>query len=84
MQIEVDNANTIGSYTVITKEGSFVSFSNQKYNCTYYTDATHPATVEITRLDLVNRVVSGRFAFTLEAPGCEKVVVTEGRFDSLF
>ncbi|WP_158010956.1 hypothetical protein [Hymenobacter lapidarius] len=50
----------------------------------YYTDATHPAIVEITRLDVVNRVVSGRFAFTLETPSCGKLVVTDGRFDSRF
>jgi len=44
----------------------------------------HPATVIITKLDLVNRIVSGTFAFTLETPACGKVTVTDGRFDSLF
>ena len=62
----------------------FVNVIDLVSRCTYYTDKTHPGTVEITRLDPVARIVSGRFAFTLETPGCGKVTVTDGRFDFRF
>lgn len=37
--------------------------------------------IEITRYDLENRIVSGRFGAKLGVDGCEDVVITEGRFD---
>lgn len=82
IQANIDDISSTGKYILTKKDTSSVSYRTS--TCLYLTDATHPATVEITRLDLVNRVVSGRFAFTLETPGCDKVVVSEGRFDSLF
>src|SRR5690606_37373147 len=38
--------------------------------------------VEITKLDLQNGIISGKFEFTLIAPGCDTIRVTGGRFDS--
>lgn len=35
----------------------------------------------ITRLDLAAGIVSGTFEFTLAQPGCETIVITQGRFD---
>lgn len=37
--------------------------------------------IEITRYDLENRIVSGRFNALLKLDGCEDIVITEGRFD---
>ena len=84
IQIGIDKVTAIGRYTVVRRDTSFVSYDDVRAGCVYYTDMAHPATVEVTRLDLVNRIVSGRFAFTLETPGCGKLVVTDGRFDSRF
>jgi hypothetical protein len=37
--------------------------------------------IEITRYDLENRIVSGRFSAKLQVEGCEDIVITEGSFD---
>ncbi len=37
--------------------------------------------IEITRYDLENRIVSGRFNALLKLEGCEDIVITDGRFD---
>ena len=37
--------------------------------------------IEITRFDLEERIVSGRFNALLKLEGCEDIVITEGRFD---
>jgi hypothetical protein len=41
----------------------------------------HEGVVEITRYDLENRIVSGRFNALLKLDGCEDIVITDGRFD---
>ena len=84
MQIGIDKITTSGRYILSREDTSFVSYDDAKANCLYRTDVSHPATVEITRLDPVARIASGRFAFTLETPSCGKVVVTGGRFDCRF
>jgi hypothetical protein len=48
----------------------------------YETDAKHPGTVTITRLDLVQRIVSGTFEFTaMDRVSGDSVRITQGRFD---
>ncbi|MBF9253145.1 hypothetical protein I2I11_07560 [Pontibacter sp. 172403-2] len=37
--------------------------------------------LEITKLDLTNGIIAGKFEFTLAKLGCDTVRVTEGRFD---
>ena len=73
-----------GVYALTQPSGDFANLIDLVTNCTYYTRSTAAGTLEITQLDLVNRIVSGRFSFTLETPGCGQVVVTDGRFDSRF
>ena len=84
IQIQIDNISLKGAYLLDNATSRSAEFSERERQCFFITGAAHPATVEITRLDLVNRIVSGRFAFTLETPGCGKVIVTDGRFDSRF
>ena len=84
IQIEIDSISGPKKFILSSDNSSFTNYENVTAKCIYYTDATHPAAVIITRLDLVNRIVSGTFDFTLETPGCGKVTVTEGRFDSPF
>lgn len=42
---------------------------------------THEGKIEITRYDLVNRIVSGRFEAKFQLEGYEEIVITKGRFD---
>ena len=84
IQININKLNSIGKYTLIDSTKNFVNVVDLVTACTFYTNALHPATVEITRLDPVARIVSGRFAFILETPGCGRVTVSEGRFDTRF
>ena len=82
MHIEINAISIPGRYILAKKDTSFVRYDTGQ--CVFTTDALHPATVEITRLDLVARIVSGRFAFTLDTPGCGQVIVSDGRFDARF
>lgn len=51
-----------------------------------YSDSTviHTGVVNITKYDLQDRIISGTFEFTLTKPGCNPVIVTNGRFDKKF
>ena len=84
IEIDIDDIVSAGNYTISVNDSTFVNYQSFTPNCQYYTGPLHPAVVEITRLDLVNRIVAGRFSFALDASGCGRVVVTEGRFDSRF
>jgi hypothetical protein len=84
IQIDIDDVDSPREFSIVKKDTSFVNYQNLNTNCIFFTDRAHPARVTITRLDLVYRIVSGRFSFTLETPSCGRVEVTEGRFDSRF
>ena len=47
----------------------------------YITTKTYTGSVEITRADSVNRIVSGRFSFTGVSSTGKTIKVTDGRFD---
>lgn len=51
--------------------------------CYQWTDTipNHNAFLNITKLDKVNRIVSGTFEFALTTSGCDTVRITQGRFD---
>ncbi len=56
-------------------------------NCTLdYFDNTirRTGTLTITKLDRVNRIISGNFNATLSKNGCTTISITEGRFDMKF
>lgn len=64
------------------------SFRNYAINnsCNSYVrslDSTviHLGKVTLTKYDLSNGIFSGTFDFTLTKPGCETIIVTDGRFD---
>ena len=38
----------------------------------------------ITKLDRINRIISGTFNATLNKDGCSEIKITEGRFDMKF
>ncbi|QKG57324.1 hypothetical protein GKZ68_12260 [Hymenobacter sp. BRD128] len=72
-----------GTYSLndSSRVGSYEDFDK---SCSMYTSSSQVGKVIITKLDFVNQIVSGTFAFTLEAPTCGKVIVTDGRFDTRF
>jgi hypothetical protein len=84
IEINVNKVQLPGIIMLSDSTKNFVNVVDLMTKCTYYTGKDHPGTLEITRLDLAARIVSGRFAFALETPGCGKVTVTDGRFDSRF
>ena len=49
--------------------------------CNYNTDSLNTGILEMTRVDSINGIFSGRFRFRITVPGCGTVDVTEGRFD---
>ena len=56
---------------------------NSNSNCNLYErlNSVQTGTVTITRLDLINKIVSGKFNGILKIAGCPDIVITEGRFD---
>ena len=80
----IKSIQSVGTYALDDSLARVGSYEDFNISCKFYTSQSQIGTLEITRLDLVNRIVSGRFSFTLETPGCGQVVVTNGRFDSRF
>jgi len=76
MQLDHD-----GVYTLNNPEFGIAFFSSE--TCEYRKDADvyRVGKLEITKLDLTNGIIAGKFEFTLAKPGCDTVRVTEGRFD---
>ena len=79
----IQNVHGAGTFLLAdsTSTGSYEDFDTR---CTYQTFAAQSGTVVLTKFDPVNRIVSGRFNFALEAPGCGRVEVSDGRFDVRF
>ena len=66
--------------------GPGINYSDYASLCEYFTDSVFPAHVHLTRLDTVNRIVSGTFYMKLkpQAATCDTVNITNGRFDIKF
>ena len=74
-----------GTYTLNDSTQRFAHYENDATGCDVVSSSMQPTGyVLLTRFDPVARIVSGRFSFTLETPGCGKVEVTNGRFDCPF
>ncbi|WP_266206408.1 hypothetical protein [Pontibacter kalidii] len=75
---QVDKA---GVYTFDNAEISGVSFYNEYCDYDKSPEVSRSGTLEVTKLDLENGIIAGKFSFTLSKTGCEVIKVTEGRFD---
>jgi hypothetical protein len=84
MGFSIDSVTGPGTYLLDSGDKNVFRFSDYLTNCQYTTGNGLSATVQLVRFDPVARIVAGRFSFTLEKPGCGKVVVTDGRFDCPF
>jgi hypothetical protein len=49
--------------------------------CTFDTSIFNIGTLEMTRVDSINGIFSGRFHFKIGVAGCDTIRVTDGRFD---
>jgi hypothetical protein len=72
--------NHIGIYNLGNAQAGRVLY--EKEECVYEgNEGTVEGTLEITKLDLQNGIIAGKFEFTLTNPNCDTIRVTEGRFD---
>jgi hypothetical protein len=71
-----EGVNKVGTYPL------FVYFDDSNTKCEYVVDKTKSVgSLTITKLDLVNKFISGTFEFKLEKSGCPTINATQGRFD---
>lgn len=68
-----------GIYTLGDPKVGTVRYESEA--CFYEREDKVEGILEITKLDLQNGIIAGKFEFTLTKPGCETIRVTEGRFD---
>jgi hypothetical protein len=81
----VNDPISIGiEYSLVELSNSRVGFTWIKKNndvCDYSEIDTVSGYILITKFDKANLIVSGIFEFTTETIDCEKLTVTDGRFD---
>lgn len=81
-----DNLNKTGTYQ-LSDSGSGLYFDDLVKNCVYNafeSNVTSKGTLNISKLDLQDKVISGTFEFTLAKPDCDTIKATNGRFDVKF
>ena len=77
----------VGVYKLNVHADKVASFTTSDPFCMYQwfdTIPNHNAFLNITKLDKINRIVSGTFEFALTRTGFETIIVTQGRFDMKF
>ena len=82
LSIVMTQVDHIGTYSLDNVElgtGAFKSVPGCDYELV--PDVERSGKLEITKLDLTNGIIAGKFEFTLAKPGCDTIRVTEGRFD---
>jgi hypothetical protein len=79
--IGMAQVDKIGVYNFDNSEVSGVSFFNEYCDYEKSSEVSLSGSLEVTKLDLQNGIVSGKFSFTLAKSGCETIHVTDGRFD---
>ena len=80
VEFALRNAFRPGTYPL--GEGQTGSYASRRTSAMdYNTDAAHPGTVTLTRIDTVAKVAAGTFKFTGVSRTGQTVTVTEGRFD---
>ena len=92
----VDNGKDISQTLSITIEGKIVEtkiyklenprttrgrYANLEIPCVFETNSEQPGALTVTKLDTVNHIIAGTFAFTVWTEECDTIKVTDGRFD---
>jgi len=80
--LEVSEGQTLKLST--RAPGNAAGFFDYISGFNYNTDQKSPGTLTITKLDLVNKIISGIFDFDVSNSNGETVKITNGRFDIHF
>lgn len=76
------NVTQAGHYEFSSEKKSVYYYDNKKTDCEYhYSTTIITGSLTITKLDLINKFISGTFEFKLEKNGCPTINATQGRFD---
>ena len=83
LNIYVYKVFEVKDYIIFMPVSNAFLYANSNSSCNWYdrTNSIQSGTVTITRFDLPNKIVSGRFNGILKQSGCLDVNITEGRFD---
>ncbi|MFD2245280.1 DUF6252 family protein [Pontibacter ruber] len=73
------NVNQTGVYTLGDPQIGTVRYESE--GCFYEREDKVEGYLEITKLDMQNGIIAGKFEFTLTKTDCDTIRVTEGRFD---
>lgn len=75
--------NKTGTY-YLDERNAYVDYGHDLKKCYYLnviSGSYYTGKIEITRFDLTNNIVSGKFEATLKVPSCDTIKITDGRFD---
>jgi hypothetical protein len=75
--VSFPNAFSLGKQTLY----QFGFIANNCFIDYYDTSVYREGSLTITKLDKINRIISGTFSATLYKPGCDTIKITDGRFD---
>lgn len=83
-----NNITSSGYYKINLNSSQVAKYFGSVGQCIIYnwfdTIPNHNAFLNITKLDKINRIVSGTFEFSLAIYGCDTIRITKGRFDMKF
>ena len=86
----VDFEQMVMGMTQVDHEGVYIFDNAELSGVRYYNgiceyddapDFYQQGKLELTKLDLVNGIIAGKFELTLAITGCDTIRITEGRFD---
>jgi hypothetical protein len=83
LNLYIYSVSTAKEYAVFNPVSNSFLYSNSKSTCNQFDrmNSSQSGTIIITRIDLVNKIVSGRFNGVLKQSGCPDINITGGRFD---
>ena len=82
--ISINKFNVIqpGTFTLTTyNNSSDAQLYDFNSGCSFDTNAQNIGILEMTRVDSINGIFSGRFHFKIGVAGCDTIRVADGRFD---
>ena len=82
-QINIKRVFELRGYLIGNPIINSFRYRTTQSSCSLYdfSNSTQTGNVAITRFDLTNKIISGRFFGTLKISGCPDINLTEGRFD---
>jgi len=83
LNIYLKNVFEVKDYQIFMPIDNAFLYSNSNTSCNWFdrTNSLQTGIITITRFDLLNKIVSGRFYGVLKQSSCPDVNITEGRFD---